>query len=373
MKQIIIALVAIFLLTGSCFAAQSEETPAVEEDVITAQSDALDLDGLERAAGEHGAGLDLEDGIDWEQGLQNLIDTGSEQLSGVLRKAVHSAVLLLVIVLLGALAEHFCGELGQKNLSVVRIVVVLAIMTVAVSDANSLMNLGREAIRGMQTFANILLPTMTAATAAMGAPLSATARQLATLLFSDLLINLIDFLLLPLVYAYLATCAGYAAVGNDGLKRIGKLIKGVVTGVLTTVLILFIGYLTISGAIAGSSDALTLKATKFAMTSMVPVVGKILSDAAETVLAGAGILRSTVGVFGMIVVLGILLTPFLQLGIHYLAYKVSSAVGATVADGRTSGLIDGIGDAFGLVLGMAGSCAVLLLISIVSAVTVVVR
>ena len=75
----------------------------------------------------------------------------------------------------------------------------------------------------------------------------------------------------------------------------------------------------------------------------------------------------------MLVVLGMVLTPFLQLGIHYLSYKASAAVGATVADGGTAKLIDGIGDAFGLVLGMTGACAVLLLVSIVSAVTVVVR
>ena len=376
MKRILIVALTLLLFcgTGVAYGAEAAEPNAgVGDDLLSAQSDALELDKLQRSAGEYGSGLDLEKGISLDDGLQQLLDTGSEQLNGVVRKALHSAVLILVIILFGGLAGHLCGDLGEKNLSVVRIAVTLAITVVAVSDANSLMHLGRDAISGMQTFANILLPTITATTAAMGAPLGATARQLATLLFSDVLINLIDHLLLPLVYAYLAACAGYAVLGNDGLKRIAKLLKSVVTGVLTTVLVIFVGYLTVSGAIAGSTDAMTVKATKFAMTSMVPVVGKILSDAAETVLAGTGILRGTVGVFGMLVVLGILLTPFLQLGIHYLAYKVSAAVGGTVADGRTASLIDGIGGAFGLVLGMTGACGVLLLISIVSAITVVVR
>lgn len=38
-----------------------------------------------------------------------------------------------------------------------------------------------------------------------------------------------------------------------------------------------------------------------------------------------------------------------------------------------AGLIDQLGGAFGLVLGMTGSCALLLLISLVSAITAVVR
>lgn len=70
------------------------------------------------------------------------------------------------------------------------------------------------------------------------------------------------------------------------------------------------GYLTASGAIAGSADAAAVKAAKMTISRAIPVVGGILSDAAETVLAGAGVLRGTVGVVGMLVVLAICLTPF---------------------------------------------------------------
>ena len=47
------------------------------------------------------------------------------------------------------------------------------------------------------------------------------------------------------------------------------------------------GYLTASGAIAGSADAAAVKAAKMTISRAIPVVGGILSDAAETVLAGA--------------------------------------------------------------------------------------
>ena len=135
----------------------------------------------------------------------------------------------------------------------------------------------------------------------------------------------------------------YAAVGNEGLKRIAGTLKWVVTSILTVVLLVFVGYLTVSGVIAGSTDAVTVKAAKFTMSSLVPVVGGILSDAAETVLAGAGILKNAVGVFGMLAVLCMCVAPFLQLGIHYLTYKVTSALSATVSSGRVAGLIDQIG------------------------------
>lgn len=74
---------------------------------------------------------------------------------------------------------------------------------------------------------------------------------------------------------------------------------------------------------------------------------------------------------GMLVVLAICLTPFLQLALHYLAYKLAAALAGTVDHSRLGALMDSIGGAFGLLLGMTGSCALMLLLSIVSAVSAV--
>lgn len=312
--------------------------------------------------------------MDLDQGIQYILDTGSGQMVGIVRKALRSGVLLLVVVLLCGLAEGACQSLGGgTELDLVSLVGALAVTAISVADANSLIGMGREALDRMELFSKVLLPTVTAAAAAAGSPSGAVARQLATMLFSDVLMTLITRLLMPLVYTYIAACVAYTAVGNGGLQRIAGSLKGAVTSVLTGVLLLFVGYLTVSGAVAGSADAVTIKAAKFAMSGMVPVVGGILSDAAETVLAGAGILKNAVGVFGMLAVLAMCVGPFLQLGIHYLTYKLTSALSATVSGGRVAGLIDAIGGAFGLVLGMTGSCALLLLISMVSAITAVSR
>jgi stage III sporulation protein AE len=75
------------------------------------------------------------------------------------------------------------------------------------------------------------------------------------MMFSDFLLTLIDRLLLPLVYIYIAALTAYAAIGNEGLKRVAGAIRWAVTTVLTVVLLAFVGYLTVSGVIAGSADA----------------------------------------------------------------------------------------------------------------------
>lgn len=353
-----------FLLCGRALAVETDE-------ILQAQADALDLEGLQQAAEEYAPDIDWTQTPDLNAGLSSLLETGTESLRGVVQKAMRSGLLLLTIVMLTGLAEGAAACGTGKTVQAVPVAAALAITAVSVTDANTLIGLGKEVIEKMELFSKVLLPTVAAAMAASGSPGGAAARQLAVMLFSDVLMSLINRVLLPLVYAYIATCTAYAAVGNEGLKRIASTLKWVVTSILTVVLLAFVGYLTVSGVIAGTTDAITLKAAKFTVSSVVPVVGGILSDAAETVLAGAGILKNSVGVFGMLAVLGMCVVPFLQLGVHYLMYKVASALSATVADSRVAGLIDSIGGAFGLVLGMTGACALLLLISMVSAITVV--
>lgn len=157
-RRILMCLAVLLLLSGMGAASAS--------DVLAAQSEALDLDALQDAAGGYLPDGALEAGISLDEGLQTILDTGSGQISGVVRKAVRSGVLLLTVVLLCGLAEGLYGGMGvSQTTDVVAIVGALAITAVAVADANSLIGMGREALEQMETFSKILLPTITAAAA----------------------------------------------------------------------------------------------------------------------------------------------------------------------------------------------------------------
>jgi len=371
----------------------------------TVREEDFGVSEVERSAAEQGGTAEYGAGLD--DGLAELVDTGTRELAGIIRRAVRSSVLILLILLFCGLAETVQEGAGGSPSRSVSLAGTLAVTAVAVADVNALLGMGTGAIARMTSFANVLLPTaaaLTAATgavtgaaarqlaaalfsdllvnlihclptaaaltAATGAVTGAAARQLAAALFSDLLVNLIHGLLVPLLYGYIAASAAQAAVGENRLKRLADLLKWTVTTVLTVVTMAFVGYLTASGVVAGTADAATVKAAKFAISGAIPVVGGILSDAAETVLASAGILKGTVGVFGMVTILGICLIPLLQLAVHYLAYKLTAALASALGDGPVCGLVDRLGGAFGLVLGMTGACCLLLLIALVSCVSV---
>lgn len=327
----------------------------------------MDTSALEDAA--EGT-FSVKEGTNLQKGLGVLASQASEQVDAVLHSAFRSAGFMLLVVL-------FCGmgstlfQSGQSAMTrTADLIGVTVITLVAVSDTASMLGLGREAIGQIDAFSKVLIPTMATATAACGSVTGAVARQAATLLFSDLLITLINRVLIPVVYLYIAVTAATAALGSKGIAAIAGFMKKGVKGAMTAILLVFTGYLTLSGAAAGAADATALKATRMAISSMVPVVGGILSDATETVLTGASAIRSGIGIFGTLVILGFCVVPFLYLGGQYLVYKLVAMLASVLYQGAISDLIDQIGAAFGLVLGMLGSCALLVLISLIGTISV---
>ena len=314
-------------------------------------------------------GVEADGGLD--QGLSNLFSDALDQIGSLLRASIATGLKLLAVVLLCAMAEG-AAQGKSEGLQAVEIAGALAITALTMTDMAVMIGMGRDTIGRMGTFSETLLPVMAVLTAATGGVTGGAVRQGATVLFSQLLITAMDRLLIPMVYAYVAASCAHAAVGNPGLKKLAGLLKGAASFLLTAFLLAFVGYLTASGAIAGTVDASAVKAAKLAISRAIPVVGGILADASETVLAGAGVLKGTVGVVGMLVVLAICLTPFLRLALQYLVYKATAALCATVAQPRLSQLIDAIGGAFGLVLGMTGAAALVLLVSLVSAIMAVI-
>ena len=325
------------------------------------------LDGLWDQAEDYGVSQDT--GL--EGGLSQLAAQGLEQLKTLAGRSIATGVKLLAVVLVCGLAQSAALPGQQEGVQAAELAGALAITALTMTDVAAMIGLGRETLGRMDDFSQALLPVMAALTAATGRVSGAAVGQGGTVLLSQLVLDAMDGLLIPLIDGYVAVSCAWAAVDSPGLKKLGELMKGAAALILTGLLLAFVGYLTASGAIAGSVDAAAVKTAKLAISRAIPVVGGILADASETVLAGAGVLRGTVGAAGMLVVLAICLTPFLHLGLHYLVYKAAAALCALIAQPRLSGLIDALGGAFGMVLGMTGAGALVLLVSVASALTAV--
>ena len=308
----------------------------------------------------------LGDGLSglWERTCKLLAVTVQDSLGGV--------VLIMSAILLCSLAEDCFGAAGGgRMLDPVPLVGTMVILLAVGSNMKSLMGLGEQTIEELDIFSKALLPTLSAAAAAGGCAVSASVRQVATVFFSDLLISLIRSLLLPLVWVFVALSAADAILPAGRLSGIAQGLHKAATWMLSGSLLLFTGYLSLSGAFASSADSLTLRMARSAIGTAIPVVGGIISDAADTILAGAGVLRQSVGIVGTLTILATCILPFLKLGVQYLLLKLSAFFAAAVAPEPLVKLLHALSSAFGLVLGMTGATAAMLLISVASSVKVV--
>lgn len=238
-----------------------------------------------------------------------------------------------------------------------------AITGILLLSTDSLIRLGSETITEISEYGKLLLPIMTASMAAQGSITTSAALYAGTALFTAFLSKLIARLFVPMVYLFLALSAANAATGEDTLKQMRDMVKNTVSWCLKTLLTVFTTYMGITGVVSGATDAAALKATKVTISSVVPVVGSILSDASESILVSVGLAKNAAGIYGIFAVLAIFLYPFMKIGIHYLLLKASSALCALFGTKRLTDLIGDFSSAMGLLLGMTGSACLLQLIS----------
>jgi stage III sporulation protein AE len=184
-------------------------------------------------------------------------------------------------------------------------------------------------------------------------------------MINTILTNGISVLLIPMIYVYLALSTAAAATGEKMLDSLGDFVQWLTSWSLKIILYVFTGYMSITGVVSGSVDATALKAAKLTMSGFVPVVGGILSDASDAVILGAGVMKNSVGVAGLIALIAIWIAPFLKIGTMYLCLKVTAALCEAFEVPKVNGLLKRYSTAMGLLLGMTAAICILLLVSVV--------
>lgn len=297
----------------------------------------------------------LEEGI--PELLKAAIASSLPDLSSGIRISVSILTIAFLLELLQPLAS---GNLQAWNLAGIGGTAALLF-----SNSQAMILLAVDTIRELTQYGMLLLPVMTAGLAAQGGVSASAALYTGTAVFSALLGRLIHSVLVPLIYLFLGLGLLSGVTGENLLKRIQDLVKSGTAWLLKTTLILFTTYMSITGAVSGTTDAAALKAAKVTISTVVPVVGGILSDASESVLVSAGILKNSAGIYGIFAVLALFLAPFLQIAIHYLMMKATAAACSILGSKGVTAVMDDFSWAMGLLLGMTGAVCLLILISTV--------
>lgn len=295
---------------------------------------------------------------------QGLLELAEKGLSTVFPE-IHHAMKMMTTLVAASLLVGVVSCINSSVSDMAELAGAACICATMFLNMNSMIHLGAQTVTEISEYGKLLLPVLTAALAAQGGVTSSGALYAGTAAFNTLLSGILSKILIPLVYLFLGFGAALALTGEGCLKQMRETVKTFLSWCLKTILTVFTTYMAITGVVSGTTDAAALKATKVTISSFVPVVGGILSDASEAVLVSAALAKNAAGIYGILAVLSIFLTPFLKIGIQYLMLKITGGVCSVFAAKRITDLMADFSTAMGLLLSMTGASCLLQLISTV--------
>lgn len=221
-----------------------------------------------------------------------------------------------------------------------------------------------DIIHSMSEFITVLSPMLTALLMTSGQTVSASSFHPVLSAAVYTITVLTERCIMPLVQLGAVLSVVNNLSGRVQVSGFTSLIQSVTKWILTAVLTIFTGITAIYGFTTPVLDGISAKAVKFAVGSLVPVVGGLLSDAVETVAGSTRLMKNAVGTAGVATICVMCIVPVLKIASIALMLKFTYAMTEPVTDARISGLIKDIGRSVTTVLGMVITAAVLFIISI---------
>ena len=175
--------------------------------------------------------------------------------------------------------------------------------------------------------------------------------------------NLLQKLLLPLVFVFLITQFAKYAWKEEHFSSLAKLLEGGI-GLAQKLLVTFIlGLNLIQGMVAPAVDQLKKTATVRTI-GVIPGLGGAMNVVSE-MLFGAGLLiKNCVGATVIVVLILLCAKPLLEISVLALIYRVLAALAQPVTDKRISGVLDALARAGMLYVKLAVTALLMLFLTV---------
>lgn len=367
MKKIILLIVLILLLQTNPVFAESEE------EIMETTKEKFDInqfiEDAESYTGEFLENTDLKQVL--EQAIQGNIDNkviyGNilKLLGKEINLSIGTLVSILVIVVIHGILKSITDELENNNISqIIYFVQYILIVTLIMSNFTEMIKLVKETAEDLVGFINVLLPLLLTLMLYTGSITTSTILEPIILFSINLISNAIKNLLIPVVFIIVVFSIISKISEKVQIEKLSKFLRTGVVWVLGIVLTLFVGVVSLEGTLSSSVDGITAKTAKAAVSSVIPVVGKVLGDVVDSVLGCGVILKNAVGLVGVIVIIGICIMPIIKIGILSIIYSLSSALIQPIADTKIVKLLEEMGGVFKILLGILCAISVMLIIGI---------
>ncbi len=202
----------------------------------------------------------------------------------------------------------------------------MVIIILAVDSFSVAVDSAQEAISRMIHFMLALVPLVLTLLASMGNLGSVGMFHPMIVLMIHVIGTMIHTVVFPLLF--FSAILGIVSCLSDKYKvnRLAGLLQKISVGMLGTLLTIFLGIISVQGATAAVTDGVTIRTAKYVTGNFVPVVGRLFSDAADTVVGASLLVKNAVGMAGVVILLVIIAFPALKILSLALIYSFSAAV-----------------------------------------------
>ena len=255
---------------------------------------------------------------------------------------------MLAFVVLYAVLSGFTQQKGDIH-TIFSLFSTLWIVMLILPSVSETLVAAFSAIQLCTDFMLVYIPGFAGIIAMSGKPLTSAAYSSVMVGLSNLFSAVQMHALFPIaqVFFMLNILNGIESKFSfDGIAACFKKLIQITLGVFSAV---FTGLLAIKGSLAASGDSVTIKGIKTLVGSTVPIVGSALGDSLTSVLGSVSLIKSTVGIFGILVIALINVPVVLDLLLWYFAISFSAAVSGALGLLSIKKMLDGIAATVSLV------------------------
>ncbi|OBR63158.1 stage III sporulation protein AE [Paenibacillus oryzae] len=257
-----------------------------------------------------------------------------DSLTALLRfmwhEVLYNGELLVTIVMLAVFSmvlENLQSAFERNTTSKVAYAITyMVLLIIAVNSFNVAIGYARDAITGMISFMLAMVPLLLTLLASMGSLVTVSVLHPLIIFMIHAVGTAIYMFVFPLLFFSAVLHIASALSDKFKVTNLANLLRSVAVGALGVLVTIFLGVISVQGATGAVTDGVTLRTAKFVTGNFVPVVGRMFSDAADTVISASMLAKNAVGLAGVIILLFLSAFPAIKILTLALIYHLSAAV-----------------------------------------------
>lgn len=293
-------------------------------------------------------------------------------INGILRyffkevfQNIHIMIKLIILAVLCAILRNLQSSFLSESVGEIAFYACYAIViSVVLVSFNSALELSVDVIDKMVGFMYATIPALITLLVSGGNITSGGIFQPALIMVTEVSATLIKTIFIPLIFLSTVLLIINNISDKVQISKLAGFIKQISGWSLGLILTVFVAIVSIQGSLGAVIDGVASKTAKYAIGIAIPVAGKYLADAAETVIGCTLLLKNAAGVAAMMGVIAICIGPILKIAVIVVIYKLTAALVEPIADKRISACVGEVGNAMMFVLGVSASVAFMFFVTI---------